>query len=295
MAKLTEKALLMSLSISQWSGRKFDKKATNKIAADFGVKASAGRYNKILVDQTELAKIQKASGALRTAFYEGTLPWSDSDYRIRPTAGYMEFIDKLAKLQGDFDAAVPTFCDKYEDLIRKAEHELNGLFNRADYPTKDEIKGKFKVKISAVPVPETSDFRVDLSNQEIERLQKNLQASNSEAIKKAVLHTYNKVLMAVSRMSETLQDTDKKFKNSLTGNLQKIADAMPEMNLTNDKELTAIAEQIKQLVDVNPDDLRKKPGTRAQKAREAQELKNKVKAKIVKTRHTNIFDDLLDI
>ena len=51
---LSDRALLVQLSISQWTARKFDKKVTNDVANTHGVASSAGRYNKALLPMNDL-------------------------------------------------------------------------------------------------------------------------------------------------------------------------------------------------------------------------------------------------
>jgi hypothetical protein len=46
---LSQKAVLASVSISQWSARKLDKKATEEIHARNHAEPHAGRYNKLLI------------------------------------------------------------------------------------------------------------------------------------------------------------------------------------------------------------------------------------------------------
>ena len=42
--KLSDKALLVQLNISQWTARKYDKRATEQVAQQNGSASQAGRY-----------------------------------------------------------------------------------------------------------------------------------------------------------------------------------------------------------------------------------------------------------
>ena len=46
--KLSDKALLVQLSISQWTARKYDKRATEQVNNANNAAMTAGRYNKSL-------------------------------------------------------------------------------------------------------------------------------------------------------------------------------------------------------------------------------------------------------
>src|SRR6185369_3013865 len=93
---LAEKAVLASLNISQWSGRKLDRKITDEVNESHGAVADAGRYNKLLVAKVTLDPIQQIVGEARSYHIRMTLPWSDSGTRILPSALYLEYTKKIS-------------------------------------------------------------------------------------------------------------------------------------------------------------------------------------------------------
>src|SRR5579859_6280593 len=69
MSDLSNTAMLASLSIHQWSAKKYDKKVSQEVAANHGMRdSSLGRYNKSLIAKKALDKISKIAGAARTEF-----------------------------------------------------------------------------------------------------------------------------------------------------------------------------------------------------------------------------------
>ena len=67
---LTHDALLVSLRISAWSGRLYDRKASNHVAVHHEASASAGRYNRPPRGQRQrraLQQVPAAQGRLRRA------------------------------------------------------------------------------------------------------------------------------------------------------------------------------------------------------------------------------------
>jgi hypothetical protein len=58
---LHTRAMLVSLRISAWSARKYDKKISLEVAANHGASADAGRYNKYLMpaDATSYKALEK--------------------------------------------------------------------------------------------------------------------------------------------------------------------------------------------------------------------------------------------
>lgn len=73
MKNLAEKALLVTLNISQWSARKYDRKVTEEVNDTHQAK-DAGRFNKLLIDKTHLDEIQKIVNEAR--HFHATKPHS---------------------------------------------------------------------------------------------------------------------------------------------------------------------------------------------------------------------------
>ncbi len=68
---LNDRALLVQLSVSQWTARKYDKKATQDVANTYGTSTQAGRYNKALLPANDLLDhVHKKTTHIRTKFYE---------------------------------------------------------------------------------------------------------------------------------------------------------------------------------------------------------------------------------
>ena len=72
---LTDDAMQVSLRITAWSGRLYDRQASNHVAVHHDAAASAGRYNKCLLPKTAFAALTATVSACRTAHYENTVPW----------------------------------------------------------------------------------------------------------------------------------------------------------------------------------------------------------------------------
>ena len=85
---IARRCLLVSLTISAWSGRKFDRAASTAVEQENSTAEGRARVNKLLVRPEVLLPVNRAANALRNAVYEGTLPWADNSTctraRIRP-------------------------------------------------------------------------------------------------------------------------------------------------------------------------------------------------------------------
>jgi hypothetical protein len=81
---LSSKAMLCTVSISAWSGYKYDREASEQVAEIHGAEKDSGRFNKRLVPRKELEEITKIIGKARRDHEFVTLPWSDNGYRVLP-------------------------------------------------------------------------------------------------------------------------------------------------------------------------------------------------------------------
>ena len=131
---LKESAMLVSVHISTWSGRKYDKKATAEVNELHG-STNAGKFNKILVDEEAVKAVTKIASAAREYFYKNTLAWDDYGRRLLPSTNYFEFMTGVGDFKDKYQRSVEEFITKYQELIDGARQRLNGLFNESDYPT----------------------------------------------------------------------------------------------------------------------------------------------------------------
>ena len=83
--------MLVSLRIAAWSGRLYDRKASNHVAAHHDASASAGRYNKCLLPKAAFAALTATMSACRTSHYAQTLPWDDQGGRLLTVANYERY------------------------------------------------------------------------------------------------------------------------------------------------------------------------------------------------------------
>ena len=83
---LTHDAMLVSLRITAWSGRLYDRQASNHVAAHHDASASAGRYNKRLLPKAAFAALTATVSEARSQHYANSLPWDDQGSRLLTVA-----------------------------------------------------------------------------------------------------------------------------------------------------------------------------------------------------------------
>lgn len=283
---LATRAMVVSLSISQWSGRRLDREITNEVNQQHNAAADAGRYNKLLLPKEALADITSIVSETRTDFLKRTLPWMDNGSRIMAADAYLAHMAWLRKQTAKFDAAVDDFIRKYPGYMNDARVRLNGMFKDEDYPDPDILRAKFAVECKVLPVPTSADFRVEMSDAQAAMIRADIERQVTTATTAAVRDVYKRVADVTERMVERLHaytQADKSgdrttgfFRDSLVGNVRDLIAVLPALNITGDPQLTAMADKLKPLAEWDAKVLREDEGKRLDVAAEAQAILDSV-------------------
>jgi hypothetical protein len=218
------RAMLVTLNISSWTARKYDKKVSKEVADSHNADLSAGRYNKHLLPTTaDITKQQlKAAGKkakvvespnsykdlmqhigeIRAWHYENTLPWADDGKRVLTIANYYPYMDGMRKKQHQFDTLLDAFVRDYPVLKAEAQRILNGMFNSADYP--ETVRERFDFAFRIDPVPAGGDWRVELSDEEIKVLAASTEARAREAFENAQADAVKRLYEVVANIHNRL-------------------------------------------------------------------------------------------
>ncbi len=275
---LSDRALLVQLSISQWTARKYDKKATSEVATAFNTTKDAGRYNKALLPMNDyLDRVHKKTTHIRTKFYENTLPWGIEGTQMLPTNNYLNFMTEFRKEKGEWQYLVNDFANNYDQLRVDARRLLGGLYNDADYPSTQDIQRKFHIDMAVFPVPST-DFRVAIASDELSRIQEDVERRVKEAQSTAMKEVWTRLFDRVQHMAEKLADPKAIFRDSMVDNAREICALLPRLNFTDDPQLEAMRQDVEAKLIKHPDALRNDPDLRRDTAAEAKAIMDKMKS-----------------
>lgn len=267
---LHNSAMLASLNISQWTARKYDKKVSAEVERAHAAK-DAGRFNKMLVGKEALEAISKIGTAARSYHYKVTLPWGDNGERLLPAMLFQEYADAINAYRDSFDARVREFVRDYPQLKVDAIKRLGSMYDPQDYPAVDDIANRFSINVEFTPVPTANDFRVNLNEEYVDSIRRDMERRMESRQKEAMQHCWSRVREVVSHIHERLADKDKTFRDTLISNAQELLAILPALNITGDQELNRVAEEVRTLL-VAPDRLRQDETLRSQTADRAAEI-----------------------
>lgn len=267
---LQTSAMLATLNISQWTARKHDKKVSSQVEQQHNAK-DAGRFNKILVAKESLEAIGAIATAARTKHYKLTLPWGDNGERLLPATLFEEYTGAMRDFRHAFEDRVRDFVRDYPQLKIDALQRLGSMYNAEDYPHPNDIANRFGFRVDFSPMPVANDFRVNLNEQYVSSIRTEIEARMVDRQKEAMRHCWERVREVVSHIHERLADKDKTFRNTLITNAQELLAILPALNITNDPELTAVAQEVKNML-VAPERLREDATLRSETADRAAEI-----------------------
>lgn len=278
---LASRAMLVSVTIRQWSGRKLDRKVTEEVNKDRGASADAGRYNKLLLPKEALDAIHRKASAIRNEFHQRTLPWMDDGQRIMAANAYLQHSQWIAQQRAEYEALVNDFLDKYPTYVEETKARLQGMFNEADYPSPEHLRDKFAIDVTLLNVPTSEDFRVSISEAQAEQIRSQIESKVTEASQNAVKDVYRRITDALTRMVDRLNNYKPSngaeraqgvFRNSLVENIRDLIDVMPALNITGDPELDRLAERLKDVTVYDAKTLKDNHTKRMDTAAEAQAI-----------------------
>lgn len=253
---LASRAMLVTLSISKWDGRRFDRAASDALTAEAGAEAGTARVNKLLVPKETLAPVQQAADALRAEHYRLTLPWSDEGARILAAAGFWRYRDAIATKTAAFHVAVDDFLDAYDAIRTRAPAQLGSLYRAADYPEPWELRDKFRAVWHPSPLPSGADFRVDLGDDQRDAIAAEIEARTRATAQAAIGDAWERARRTLEHLAKRLDalrehaagDADGKAPRLYESTLQNVidlADLLPSLNISGDPELDRVAAEMR--------------------------------------------------
>lgn len=279
MSKLSQRALLVSLNISQWDARRLDKAETEAVEIKHGTVKRAARVHKsLLPGAATLDAVHKASAKIRSEVYKNTLPWSEG-MQIIKAEGYLPFADKMRGMRDEWEQLVRDFVADYPRLVQDAQRSLGTLFNADDYPDQSTVAERFSMNTRYLPVPDANDWRVDLGDENVAELRASVEEQVREAQQAAMNGAWGKLHEVVQRAQERLADPKAIFRDSLVDNALDVCAVLKTLNITDDPKLEAVRRKVEQVMSQhNVGTLRKDAAVRSNTASRLAEINKRMGA-----------------
>lgn len=263
MTELSNRALLVTLNISQWTARKLDRKESAAVNAKHGTAVDAARVNKSLLPlNTELDRVHKMTSAIRNEYYQLSLPWMEG-MQIIKSEGYLTFAQRMADRKREWNQAVDRFLRSYETSVDDAKHLLGTLFNESDYPSVDTIRSKFNMDVGFYPMPAAKDWRVDMADDQMDSLRKQLEMDVTDKVSQAMQAAWQRVHDVVKRIHTQTSNPEGRIYDSLVGSAKDLCAILPSLNISDDPKLEEVRQELEgYFATTDAEDIRKHPEVR---------------------------------
>lgn len=241
------KVMLARLSVSSWSAKRFDDRATDEVASNHQaageMKKDIGRFNKrlILKGAKEYEDLGRIESRARTAFHESTLSYDGDGIRLMPVRSYMDYVAHYHAYKDRYSEALETFLTAYPTLKEEARRALNGLFVDADYPSVDVLRSRYTMKLDVWPFPEASHFSVDcLSPDAAEAIRDQIEEAQMAAFARSKDEVRTRLLEVVSHMAQRLiaAADGGRLHDSVLENVKETIAILPKLNFLEDPQIT---------------------------------------------------------
>lgn len=254
---LNEKAMLVYLKISMWSGKTKDTKVSKEVVVNKQARLDAGGWWTNLVPPKRIRPIDNAVANCRATHHKYTLPWMDGGLRVLPSAMFLEYSKAMREANERFHDAVKQFLTEYPDLLKDARERLGKLKDTVDLPTVESVKRRFAISQDILPMPAADDFRVDLGKDETEAMKQNITHNIANMCETAMRDLWSRFGELLEKVETTMSQRDKKFKNSLMNNLKDFCNLIPKLNIIEDSTLEELrTEALEKLTTIDPDVVR---------------------------------------
>lgn len=277
--------MVVSLKITTWSAKRYDRQITEEVITEHKADSDAGRFNKQLASKKFLEPLQKVMSAARTYHYEHTLPWGENGERLLPSDEYFDYTAEMQRLKGKFEHEVMMFLSGYQAVIDDGRSKLGEMFSETDYPSQTEIAKKFAFKSTFLPVPQ-NDWRINVGEEEIQKLRMNMETEINTRLSDAKRDLWRRVSDHLVHMKERLTgfelDTNGErkmlsFKDSLFDNIRGLIETLPKLNVDEDPHIQDAVNELNKLL-ANPKEVRQSIQLRNEKAEQVEAALEKFNA-----------------
>ena len=275
-SKLSERAILFTVSIHGWTGQRKNRKASDEYATQINAAKDAVDLLTKIVPKRELDPIRQAGQRAYRFFVQQTLPWSDGGWRILPSDKFFAFRTKLMEMIADHDDKVADLAKRWPGITSESalRQRLGKLYDPNIIPSAVSLSNRFYVSRDMMALPPMSkDFRIQMNQEGMDEFEEELKASWKKMTSTALNEVWSRLAELISKIADTMGQRDKKFHNSIIGNLKNFCDEIPSFNITDDKELEELRKDVmNKLACLDPEDLKEIPNKRKQASKDAKEL-----------------------
>lgn len=214
--KLSDRAMLVKLTIRRAALTKRDAQVTNAIQQQFQDN-SLSAFTKLFRNENgPIYKIMRAVNDVYTYHKDHTLPYVDAGPRILPNEAYFEYTNemrtRIAHVESMLNAYMPIYDSLVlEDIMYRNGGQVTGRASIGDYPSADDFKQRMSFDLRFQPMPDRKHFLFDLSDADEEAFNRSMDEALALARNDTVVRMLEPLQHLVKRLDEYRGEKGQKF------------------------------------------------------------------------------------
>jgi len=258
----TSVGLLVRVSFSKFAPVVNNKKSAREYAATHSSDEQMHSSSMRLVHKRFTEPLQKVETKCRQFVDSQTLPWEKRGNSLLPADLVPAFQNGLIKLRQEWSYAVDEFVAEYDKIVEDAKIRLNGDFRQHAYPNGDEVRKKFLMTVSYMPMPDNNRLVDSIREDMCDLFQRRLDAAS------ATLR--ERLCEKLEHLAARCATQEGKFYASNLSNVVELCDLIPAMLVQDDQQLlAAVADAKEMLLHVGVDDVKNNEQLRSDLRRKA--------------------------
>ena len=273
---LATSAVLVNAEVSVWSATKQDRVISNEVTTAKKADHSAGRYVKnLLADDPTHKQLLNYRQTVYNWLRRSTYDWNGS-LRLLPVVNLPKFKTEFQQHEKSYFALRDAFLAKYPQIVSNMAFKQGDMFDRSEYPSVDQIKDKFRIRLYVAEVPQ-SDFRCSIAQDLAEDLKITYQKQvNDEIVPQVMADIANQFMEVMESIShccgvdEISSSTDgevktkkRKIYETTVDKAKDLCETFRSFNLTNDEELAKASVSLERVLGgVSAEDIRESDAVR---------------------------------
>ena len=155
---LATSGMLVSVNVSIWSATKQDRLISDEITTAKKAVHAAGKYTKnLLADNPKHKSLLNYRQTIYNWLKRRTYDWSGTQQYL-PSVDMPKFMAEYHDHEKAFTDIVDSFEAEYDSIVSDMAFKQGDMFNRNDYPSKEQVRSKFSIELFVNNVP-MNDFR----------------------------------------------------------------------------------------------------------------------------------------
>ena len=240
--KLSDKCMLVKLTIKRAALTKQDKAVTQVIQQQFGDN-SLTALTKLFRDKSSpVNQIMQAVNEVYEYHRKHTTPYVDAGPRLLLGSNYMEYTQELRDRIAKVDKLKATFLPHYDvmvqdDIMYRNAGSAAGRAVVDDYPSAEQFDRSTAIEYRFTPMPDARHFLFDLSDEDLANFEKAEQEAAAAASADTVARMLKPLHSLVERLKEYQGQKGERFHNSLIQNVIEGCDLAEKLSINPTEEL----------------------------------------------------------